>query len=258
MSEEPKWFSGYVKTHDQDHGQLENQIEKLEHTNKSAKDFCGEQIKINDISREYIKSNQTDIEKIEAMLRSLWKDFVNYSENKITMDEFKSATEIRLKQLTDGEPEAHSKESGPKSEGEFYKTDRGLNGLPDVPTDLKEEQEAFPCKDCDYNEEEDCTEGCMKLKYEEDQEDKQNPKTWKEHLEHARENHDVMKTDWGDKEQEAPRKGEAEPTTVYYVIEICEFYNGICVRATHDDKRYGCNELWCEKKIDKEYEARKE
>lgn len=191
MSEEPKWFSGYVKIHDQDHGQLENQIEKLEHTNKSAKDFCGEQIKINDISREYIKSNQTDIEKIEAMLRSLWKDFVNYSENKITMDEFKSATEIRLKQLTDGEPEAHSKESGPKSEGEFYKTDRGLNGLPDVPTDLKEEH-------------------------------------------------------------------EAELTTVYYVIENCEFYNGICVRATHDDKRYGCNELWCEKKIDKEDEARKE
>lgn len=49
--------------------------------------------------------------------------------------------------------------------------------------------------------------------------------------------------------------------TIYYVIAECEFYkkNGTCKRAEgHEGMYYGCNELWCERKVVNEYNKLKE
>ena len=78
------------------------------------------------------------------------------------------------KGATDGEPSEYNWETPKKClKCRAFNLEKYYNGCEDdyygkpLRCKEKEEQEAFPCKGCDYNEKEDCTEGCMKLKYEE-------------------------------------------------------------------------------------------
>jgi len=58
--------------------ELESKIKELEQGNKCAKDFCGEQIKINETSLKYIKANDNDIKELEQKVNSLMKDKKQY------------------------------------------------------------------------------------------------------------------------------------------------------------------------------------
>ena len=100
MSEEPKWFSGYIKTHDQDHQQLERKIEELEkrcdlfnRDTESAKIEQGLQKQIKELEEKlesYIDKVAMDydrIKKLEQKLNSYIEEHHGFAEATIERNE---------------------------------------------------------------------------------------------------------------------------------------------------------------------------
>ncbi len=72
MSEEPKWFSGYVKTHDQDHQELEEKLDKL--IEKRDKDHISELLAISERIGEWVD----DYTEFKSIILNFWDNSASY------------------------------------------------------------------------------------------------------------------------------------------------------------------------------------
>ena len=72
LTEEPKWFSGYVKTHDQDHQELEEKLDKL--IEKRDKDHISELLAISERIGEWVD----DYTEFKSIILNFWDNSASY------------------------------------------------------------------------------------------------------------------------------------------------------------------------------------
>ena len=111
MSDEPKWFSGYVKTHDLDHGQIGNQIEALEGEIDTLKQGFSHDIMERDqtikLNVKADEETQEKLKELEGLIQThkhddLVEDFcVKFADLNETFDNMRNRLKEKLDTMVD-------------------------------------------------------------------------------------------------------------------------------------------------------------